>query len=118
MSSNGPLIDPDALRKNVSGIVVGSMPASLTCEAKLVICATTRHGAVTGETRSRVSTGTVSVPCGRPSMAARSASSSPVVVAVVSTFAAPVGVWTHQVSAVRRTEMLMRWPLSGGRAGG
>ena len=41
-------------------MVFGSMPASLTCEAKFVIWATTRHGAVTGETRSRLSTGTVS----------------------------------------------------------
>ena len=51
MSSNGPLMEPEALRKNVSGMVFGSIPASLTCEAKLVICATTRHGAVTGETQ-------------------------------------------------------------------
>ena len=91
MSSSGPLIDPDALRKNVSGIVFGSMPASLTCEAKFVICATTRHGVVTGETSVRLSTGTVSWLCAAASIAARSASSSPVVVAVVSILAAPVG---------------------------
>ena len=79
MSSNGPLMDADALRKNVSGMLFGSMPASVTCEAKFVICATTRHGAVTGETSSRLSTGTVSVLCAAASIAARSASSSPVV---------------------------------------
>ena len=59
MSSDGPVIDPDALRKNVSGIDLGSMPASLTCEEKLVICATTRHGAVTGDISVRLSRGTV-----------------------------------------------------------
>ena len=37
MSSNGPLIDPEDLRKKVSGIYSGSMPTSLTCEAKFVI---------------------------------------------------------------------------------
>src|ERR1700753_35914 len=62
MSPAGPVIDPDALRKNVSGIVLGSMPASLTCEAKLVICATTRQGAVTGEISVRLSRGTAAGP--------------------------------------------------------
>ena len=46
---DGPLIEAEDFRKNVSGTDFGSMPASLTCEAKLVICATTRHGVVTGE---------------------------------------------------------------------
>ncbi|SKW03034.1 Uncharacterised protein [Mycobacteroides abscessus subsp. abscessus] len=30
MSSNGPLMEPEVLRKKVSGMVFGSMPASLT----------------------------------------------------------------------------------------
>ena len=59
MSSNGPLIEPDVLRKKVSGMVSGLRPASLTWLAKLVICATTRQGAVTGDTRSRVAGSTV-----------------------------------------------------------
>ena len=59
MSSNGPLIEPDVLRKKVSGVVSGLRPASLTWLAKLVICATTRQGAVTGDTRWRLSKGTV-----------------------------------------------------------
>ena len=107
------------LRKNVSGIDVGSMPASLTCEAKLVIWATTRHGAVTGETSARLSTGTVSVLCAAASIGRavgeQLAGGGRASVAIL---AAPVGVWTHQASAVRRTVMLMRWPLSAGRAGG
>src|SRR6478609_2144612 len=118
MSSNGPVIDAEAFRKKVSGMVFGSIPASVTCEMKLVICATTRHGAVTGESRSRLSTGTVSELWAAASIAARSASSSPVVVAVVAILAAPVEVWTHQASAVRRTEVVMSWLLSGGREGG
>ena len=51
-------------------------------------------------------------------MAARSASSSRVVVALVAILAAPVAVFTHQASAVRRMEMVMSWQLSVGRAGG
>src|SRR6476661_7424563 len=111
-------MEPEALRKNVRGMDFGSIPASLTCEAKLVICATTRHGAVTGDTSSRLSTGTMSELWAAASIAARSASSSPVLVAVVAIFAAPVEVWTHQASAVRRTEVVMSWLLSGGREGG
>src|SRR3954462_1560247 len=107
MSSNGPQIEPDVLRKKVSGTVFGSMPASVTCEMKFVICATTRHGAVTGETRARLSTGTVVPLWAAASMAAQSASSSPVVAADVLILAAPVGVWIHQASAVRRTEVVM-----------
>src|SRR5277367_3680769 len=103
MSPDGPVIDPDALRKNVSGIDLGSMPASLTCEEKLVICATTRQGAVTGESSLRLSSGTASAP-DAASMAARSASSSAVVVAAVSILTAPVAVTTHQASAVRAME--------------
>src|ERR1700758_1315939 len=121
MSSNGPLIDADALRKKVSGIDAGSMPASLTCDSKLVICATTRHGLVTGEISVRVSTATVSALAAAAiaaSNAARSASSPAVVVAVVSIFAAPVGVLSHQASAVCSTEMVVRWALSVGRGGG
>ena len=84
MSPDGPVIDPDALRKNVSGIDFGSMPASLTCEAKLVICATTRHGAVIGESSLKLSTATAAEPDAATSMAARSASSAAVVAASVS----------------------------------
>src|SRR6476646_790079 len=95
-------MEPEALRKNVRGMDFGSIPASLTCEAKLVICATTRHGAVTGDTSSRLSRGTVSAQWAAASTAARSASSSPVVTAVVVILAAPVGVWSPQASLVRR----------------
>src|SRR3954466_7012621 len=118
MSSNGPLMDAEALRKKVSGMVFGSIPASVTCETKFVIWAATRHGAVTGETSARLSTGTVVPLWAAASMAARSASSSPVVAADVSILAVPVGVWTHQASAVRRTDVVMSWLLSGGRSGG
>ena len=118
MSSNGPLIEPDVLRKNVSGMVSGLSPASLTWLAKLVICATTRQGAVTGETSSRVAGSTVFLLARAASIFSGSASSSPVVVASVSMRAAPSGVRTHQASAVRRMVMLMRWLLSGGREGG
>src|ERR1700739_618335 len=107
MSSTGPAIDPDALRKNVSGTFFGSPPVSLTCDAKLVICATTRHGFVTGETNARLSTGTASLLLTAASMAARSASSSAVVVAPVLILVAPVGVCTHQASTVRRMAMVM-----------
>src|ERR1700721_2024492 len=115
MSSKGPVIDADALRKKVSGTDAGSIPASLTCDVKLVICATTRHGLVTGDNSSRPSTATVSTPAVAASIAARSDSSAPVVVAVVSILAAPRGVLTHQASAVRNTEMVMRQLLSVGR---
>ena len=57
----GAGIDPDALRKNVNGVCSGFMPTSLTREAKFVAWATTLHGAVTGETSAKLSTGTVSV---------------------------------------------------------
>jgi len=63
MSSNGPLMEPEALRKKVSGMVFGSVPACSTWEMKLVIWATTRHGAVTGETSRELFSGTVSVLC-------------------------------------------------------
>ena len=92
MSSNGPLIEPEVLRKKVSGMVSGLRPASFTWLAKLVICATTRQGAVTGDTRSRVAGSTVSLLPGAASICSRSASSSPVVVASVSMRAAPPGV--------------------------
>ena len=45
-------------------------------------------------------------------------SSAPVVVASVAILAAPVAVWTHQASAVRRIEMVMSSLLSAGRRGG
>ena len=109
------MIDPDALRKNVSGIDLGSMPASLTCEEKLVICATTRQGAVTGEISVRLSRGTVSDPDAAASMAARSANSSAVVVASVLILTAPVAVTSHHASAVRATERVMTRLLSSGR---
>src|ERR1700743_1290336 len=118
MSPDGPVIDPDALRKNVSGIDLGSIPASLTWEKKLVICATTRQGAVTGDTRLRLSGGTTSALDAAASMAARSANSSAVAVASVLTFAAPVAVWTHQASAVRKIERVMTRLLSSVRSGG
>src|ERR1700722_13507467 len=111
MSSNGPLIDADALRKNVSGTDAGSMPASLTCDSKLVIWATTRHGRVTGDSSVRSSTATASAVVAA-SIAARFDSSAAVVVAVVSIFAAPASVLSHQASAVRRTETVMMWALS------
>src|SRR6478672_6781256 len=118
MSSVGPLIEPDALRKNVNGTVAGSMPASLTWEVKFVIWATTRHGAVTGETSSRLLSGTLSVLAAAAWTAARSRNNAAVVVAVVSIFTAPVSVRTYQASAVRSTEVVMTWQLSVGRAGG
>src|SRR5690348_12686617 len=118
MSSYGPLIDPDVLRKNVNGIVSGFSPASATWDRKLVIWATTRHGAVIGDTSSRSAGGTRPSVAAAASIAGRSANSSLVVAAWVSICAAPVGVCTHQASAVRRTEMLMIWLLSRGRGGG
>src|SRR5262249_36035848 len=98
-------------------MVFGSIPASVTWEAKLVIWATTRHGVVTGETRARPSIGTVSLPEAAASMAARSANNSAVLVAAVSIFAAPAAVLTHQASAVRRIETVMTGSLSPGPAG-
>jgi hypothetical protein len=117
MSAKAPLMDADDLRKNVSGTVFGSMPESLTWDSKLVICATTRHGAVTGETSSRSVSGTDS-PAAAAAMAARSASSSAVDPAVVAIRAAPDAVFTHQASAVRSTDVVMNWQLSVGRSGG
>ena len=38
MSSKGPLIEPDVLRKKASGVLAGSRPASSTWLAKFVIC--------------------------------------------------------------------------------
>ena len=101
MSSTGPAIDPDALRKNVSGTFFGSPPVSFTWDAKLVICATTRHGAVTGASRSKLFTATVSVLAAARSIAARSASSCAVVVAAVSILATASAVPAHQASEVR-----------------
>src|SRR6516164_5402854 len=102
MSSNGPLMDAEALRKKVSGTDAGSMPASLTCDSKLVIWATTRHGRVTGEISLRLSTATVSA----------------LAEAAMSILTAPSAVLSHQASAVCSTETVMRWPLSVGRRGG
>src|SRR5271166_2265552 len=110
--SNGPLIEPDVLRKKASGTVFGSMPAPLTCDAKFVICATTRQGTVTGEITRSLSTGTPWPLCTAASMAVRSVSNSPVVVASVSILAASSAVWTHQPSMVRRIEVVMSWLLS------
>ena len=118
MSSKGPVIEPEDLRKNVSGIVFGSMPASLTCDTKFVICATTRHGAVTGE---------ISVEAvDRHGIGGRGRGVNGA--AIGQQFArggrrrddprCAGGVWTYQASAVRRTETVMRWQLSAGRAGG
>ena len=59
------------------------MPTSRTWEAKLVIWATTRQGAVTGDTSARLFTGTVSSLTAAAVIAGRSASSAAVVVAVV-----------------------------------
>src|ERR1700733_7669666 len=115
MSPDGPMIDPDALRKNISGIDLGSMPASLTCEEKLVICATTRQGAVTGEISVRLSKGTVCDPDAAASIAARSANRAAVVVASVLTLTAPVALLTHQASAVRKIDRVMTRLLSTGR---
>src|ERR1700722_10975830 len=109
MSPNGPLMDAEALRKKVNGTDSGSIPASLTCDSKLVIWATTRHGLVTGEINSRLSTATASEPLAPVSTAAsiagRSASIAAVEVAAVLTAAAPLAVLTHQASAVRSTEI-------------
>src|ERR1700690_3626325 len=107
MSPDGPMIDPDALRKNVSGIDLGSMPASLTCEEKLVVCATTRQGAVTGESSVGLAGGRGSDPGAAGAIAARSANRAAVVVGSVSPFTAPVAVLTHQASAVRKIETVM-----------
>src|SRR3984957_19751097 len=115
MSPDGPVIDPDALRKNVSGIDLGSMPASLTCEQKLVICATTRQGAVSGEISLRPSRGTASVPRAAASIAARSANSSAVVTASVLICTAPAAAVTHQDSVVRAMETVTIRLLSSGR---
>src|ERR1700758_4407214 len=101
MSSAGPLTDPDALRKNVSGTVFGFPPVSSTWEAKFVICATTRHGAVTGASRSRLGPATVSALAGARSMAGRSASSCAVVDADVLILATASAVPAHQASEVR-----------------
>src|SRR6185312_10972684 len=114
----GPVIDPDAFRKKVSGTVFGSMPTSLTCDAKLVIWATTRHGAVTGEHSFKSADATVSVPGAARSIAARSASSCAVVVARVSILATASVVPAHHASGVRKIEILMTVPLSVARAGG
>ena len=57
----GLVTDPEALRKKVSGVLAGSRPTSLTCEAKSVARATTRHGVVIGDSSARLCTGTVSV---------------------------------------------------------
>src|SRR6185437_1254198 len=118
MGSNGPLIDPDALRKNVNGTLAGLPPVSVTWEAKLVICATTRQGTVTGDTSARLSTGTMSAATDAAVIAGRSASSSAVVRAAVGILVAPEAVRTHHASAVRRTVVVMRWLPSAGRAGG
>ena len=66
----------------------------------------------------RLSTGTVSVLRSAASMAARSASSWRVVAAAVVIRAAPVGVCTHQASAVRRidTVILSPWIVVGARS--
>ena len=74
---------------------------SLTCDAKFVICATTRHGAVTVDRSSRLLTATVSVLAAARSIAGRSANSCAVVVASVSTLAMASELPAHQASAVR-----------------
>src|ERR1700753_1364927 len=114
--SNGPLIEPDVLRKKVRGTVFGSMPAPLTWDAKFVICATTRQGTVTGEIRRRLLMRTVCAVWAAASMAVGWVSSSPVVAEGVSILAAKSAVWTHQPSAVRRIEVVMVCLLPG--AGG
>src|SRR5579859_4062017 len=101
-SSYGPLIDPEVLRKKVNGTDSGLKPASCACEAKLVIWATTRHGAVTGEIRASDSTGTVAELAAATAIAERSPSSWAVVRASVTIRAAPPAVATYQASAVRR----------------
>ena len=116
MSSNGPLIEADALRKNVNGIDLGSMPASLTCEAKLVICATTRHGArhgrqqLEGVDRHRVGAVRGGVDGGAVGEQFAGGGRGG-----VDLWLRRSAVWTHQASAVRRTEMVMSWLLSVGR---
>src|SRR6476646_529719 len=107
MSSDGPHTEPEALRKKVSGVLVGSRPTSLTCDAKLVAWASTRHGVVIGDSSVRLLTGTVSVHLAAASMAERPASNSVVVAASVLTRAAPEAVCTHHPSAVRRIEMVI-----------
>src|ERR1700758_1194885 len=101
MSSAGPLTDPDALRKNVSGTVFGFPPVSSTWEAKFVICATTRHGAVTGASRSRLVTATVSALAGARSVAGRAARRRGGRGADVSILATASAVPAHQASEVR-----------------
>src|SRR6516225_2973259 len=109
-------MEPDVLRKNAAGTVFGSMPESMAWDRKLTAWATTRHGAVTGDSRSRSVDGTAG-----PSavmIASRSASSAAVVAAVVLILTAPRGVSAHQASRVRRIEVLMTTSLSAGRSGG
>jgi hypothetical protein len=118
MSSYGPPIEPEVLRKNVSGMVSGFSPESLTWLAKFVIWATTRQGALTGETSARVAGSTTELLAPAAWIFSGSARSAAVVAAPVSTRAAPVGVWTHQASAVRRTVVLMIPPPSTARGGG
>src|SRR6516165_2712259 len=109
-------MEPDVLRKNAAGTVSGSMPESVAWDRKLTACATTRHGAVTGDSRSRSPGGTAGPPAAV--IASRSASSPAVVAAVVLILTAPRGVSAHQASRVRRMAVLMRTSLSAGQPGG
>jgi hypothetical protein len=95
------------LRKNVNGTVSGLRPASFVCEAKFVIWATTRHGAVTGDTRASESTGTMSLLTAAAEIASRSRSSWAVVAALVAILTAPSGVATYQASTVRKMVVVM-----------
>src|SRR5688572_32474778 len=107
-SSYGPTTDPDALRKNVNGVWSGFMPTSLTWEAKFAAWATTRHGAVTGETSIRLSTGTVSVLFPAAAMAIWSASSSAVVLALVAIRAAPARSEEHTSELQSQSNLVCR----------
>src|SRR6516165_6112359 len=109
-------MEPDVLRKNAAGTVSGFMPESMAWDRKLTAWATTRHGAVTGESRSRPAAGTAGPSAAV--IAPRSASSAAVVAAVVLILTAPRGVTTHQASRVRRIEVLMTTSPSAGRSGG
>src|SRR6516164_4690330 len=109
-------MEPDVLRKNAAGTLSGSMPESVAWDRKLTAWATTRHGAVTGDTRSRSPGGTAGPPAAV--IASRSASSAAVVAAVVLILTAPRGVSAHQASRVRRMQVLTMTSLSAGRSGG
>ena len=71
MSAWGPVMEPDVLRKNAAGTVSGSMPESMAWDRKFTACATTRHGAVTGDSRCKSPGGTAGPPVTRDFLGAK-----------------------------------------------